>query len=197
MILNLHGFLSSGSNRKKEMLIELFPDEKIVSPDLPLAPKEAINLCSKILSHAENEGDQFIVGSSLGGFYTYCLAARHQVPCLLINPSMIPFFSLVKSIGEVTYFKRDLKENWTIAHIKELRDLFGEAFLEVPNALVNVIVALDDESINHRETTSVLRDFSQHYIEMGRGGHRFEDLEMITDSVLDIRNAYLSTNFTG
>ena len=84
------------------MLTELFEKEEVISPDLPLSPLAAFDICSQILISRPEES--FLVGSSLGGFYAYCLANKFRIPCLLINPSLTPFVSLVGSIGEVTNF---------------------------------------------------------------------------------------------
>lgn len=192
MILNLHGFLSSGENSKKKMLIELFPGEQVLSPDLPISPFDAMDLCSKLLAESERKDSGFIVGSSLGGFYAYCLSQKHDIPCLLLNPSLTPFIHLEKKLGDVTNHKTGELHQWTLSHIRQLRDLFATSYMEHQKKLLNLIIALDDKDIDHESVTSVLETHSNSYIERETGGHRFDDLRPLYELIKSIREDYLA-----
>jgi len=87
-ILFLHGYDSSSSGEKPKMLRTLYPENRLLIPDLPLDPLECMTLSEDTLRTASN--DTIIVGASLGGFYAYYLAAKFKKDCLLINPVFQP-----------------------------------------------------------------------------------------------------------
>jgi len=143
MILNLHGFASAGSGRKAKWLRELFPEEKVISPDLPIAPRKVVKKCLHILEkHGDStqEKRDFIVGTSLGGFYAYHLSAVTQTPCLLINPSLIPFITMTSRIGEQKNLKTGDSFIWERSYLKDLAKLFQASYLKVPIGWANIVV---------------------------------------------------------
>lgn len=82
-ILFLHGFTSSGSCDMELALREALAGEaKVLAPDLPLYPEEAIALIEReIRIHRP----QLVVGSSCGGFYARMFVSAHR-KVILINP---------------------------------------------------------------------------------------------------------------
>ncbi|MCJ8344840.1 hypothetical protein MJH12_04815 [bacterium] len=170
MIINIHGYNSNGQNSKFHFLKSIFPNETILSPDLPFEPKASIEtLRSIILKQKEKI---MVVGSSLGGFYAYYIAARFSLSVCLINPSLIPFINLVDQMVS----NSELDHQISIDHLKELRDLFSVSYLEAEQSKVNVFVTKDDDVINHQAVTKKMRLFFNQYKEFDQGGHRFEDL---------------------
>ena len=87
-ILYLHGYDSSSQGDKPQMLRSLYPQNRLLIPDLPLDPLECMTLSEDMLRTASN--DTIIVGASLGGFYAYYLASKFKKDCLLINPVFQP-----------------------------------------------------------------------------------------------------------
>jgi predicted esterase YcpF (UPF0227 family) len=87
-ILYLHGYDSSSQGEKPQRLRKLYPDNRLLIPDLPLDPLACMTLSEDTLRTASN--DTIIIGASLGGFYAYYLAAKFKKDCLLINPVFDP-----------------------------------------------------------------------------------------------------------
>ena len=87
-ILYLHGYDSSSQGIKPQYLRKLYPDNRLLIPDLPLDPLACMTLSEDTLRTASN--DTIIIGASLGGFYAYYLAAKFKKDCLLINPVFDP-----------------------------------------------------------------------------------------------------------
>ena len=87
-ILFLHGYDSSSKGNKPNLLRELYPDNRLLIPDLPLDPLACMTMSEDTLRTASN--DTIIVGASLGGFYAYYLASKFKKDCLLINPVYQP-----------------------------------------------------------------------------------------------------------
>jgi len=87
-ILFLHGYDSSSKGDKPNLLRELYPNNRLLIPDLPLDPLACMTLSEDTLRTASN--DTIIIGASLGGFYAYYLASKFKKDCLLINPVYQP-----------------------------------------------------------------------------------------------------------
>ncbi|MCO4782286.1 MAG: hypothetical protein KC646_08150 [Candidatus Cloacimonetes bacterium] len=182
MILNIHGYNSTGENSKFHYLKSIFPQENIISPTLPFNPKDTVEqLKSIILKQKEKI---LVVGSSLGGFYAYYIAARFSLNVCLINPSLIPFVNLVDRILEQN--QTSGSEQVSIEQLKELRDLFSLSYLEADKKHVNVFVSNDDDVINHQAVTKKMSPFFNQYQEFETGGHRFEDLSLLDNYIVKL-----------
>ena len=120
MIIYIHGFKSAGGGRKAEQLAELFPEETVLSPTLPVSPAAAIGLLNSII-----EPGTTVVGTSLGGFYSaYLYATNPKVPrALIINPVVDPAVKMACHLGEQTNYKTGERFTWTDKHLGELRAL--------------------------------------------------------------------------
>lgn len=80
-IMYVHGFASSGSSGTVMSLRRHLPSCRIIAPDLPLDPFEALSLLRDIV---EKERPQVVVGTSMGGMYVQQLWG---VPRVVVNPS--------------------------------------------------------------------------------------------------------------
>lgn len=100
-ILFLHGFFASGQCVPALALRDAFAEKvQVLTPDLPLHPKEAMNLIKDI---CEREKPDLIVGNSCGSFYAQMLAPIVGVPALLGNPHFQMTEFLKQRIGEHEY----------------------------------------------------------------------------------------------
>lgn len=82
-ILFLHGFFASGQCIPALALREAFAEKvQVLTPDLPLHPREAMNLIKDI---CEREKPDLLVGNSCGSFYAQMLAPIVGIPALLGN----------------------------------------------------------------------------------------------------------------
>ncbi|MCR5312462.1 MAG: DUF1653 domain-containing protein [Bacteroidaceae bacterium] len=83
-VIFLHGFFASGNcepaNALKEALVSKY---RVVTPDLPMHPKEALMF---IRSLCDKEEPDLLIGNSCGSFYAQILAPIVGVPALLGNP---------------------------------------------------------------------------------------------------------------
>lgn len=83
-ILFLHGFFATGSCAMVKALREAFEGSAVVlTPDLPLHPKEALK---EIRSIIEREHPDLLLGNSCGAFLAQMLAPVVGIPALLGNP---------------------------------------------------------------------------------------------------------------
>ena len=100
-ILFLHGFFASGQCVPALALRDAFAEKaQVLTPDLPLHPKEAMNLIKNI---CEREKPDLLVGNSCGSFYAQMMAPIVGVPALLGNPHFQMTEFLKQRIGEHEY----------------------------------------------------------------------------------------------
>ena len=102
IIFYIHGFRSSGLANKAKLLQEGF--ENVYSPSLPVSADLAIHLLENTIKFMKPFYNITLVGSSLGGYYSIYLANKHNLKAVLVNPSIYPYDTLRKCIGEVEDF---------------------------------------------------------------------------------------------
>ena len=100
-ILFLHGFFASGSCVPALALKDALRDKvKVLTPDLPIHPKEALETIRDI---CDSEQPDLLVGNSCGSFYAQILAPIVGIPALLGNPHFQMTTFLQPRIGEHQY----------------------------------------------------------------------------------------------
>lgn len=80
-LMYVHGFASSGSSGTVMTLRRYMTGWRVVAPDLPVDPFEALRLLRDMV---EREQPDIVVGTSMGGMYTQQLWG---VPRIVVNPS--------------------------------------------------------------------------------------------------------------
>ena len=80
-LIYVHGFASSGSSGTVMTLRRCMSGWRVVAPDLPMDPFEALRLLRDMV---EREQPDIVVGTSMGGMYTQQLWG---VPRIVVNPS--------------------------------------------------------------------------------------------------------------
>lgn len=80
-IMYVHGFASSGQSGTVNRLRQVLPEAKIVAPDLPIHPAEALDL---LRATCEQERPSLIIGTSMGGMYAEQLYGFDRI---LTNPA--------------------------------------------------------------------------------------------------------------
>ena len=81
-VLYVHGFASSGQSGTVTRLRTVMPQARVIAPDLPVNPHEAIALLHTI---CEQEKPDLIIGTSMGGMYTDQLRGFDRI---CINPAL-------------------------------------------------------------------------------------------------------------
>ena len=81
-LLYVHGFGSSGQSGTVSRLRTVFPNARVVAPDLPVHPAEAMALLQELCS---TERPDIIMGTSMGGMYTEQLRGFDRI---CINPAL-------------------------------------------------------------------------------------------------------------
>ena len=81
-VLYCHGFASSGQSGTVERLRTVMPQARVLAPDLPIHPQEAIALLHDL---CDREQPDLIIGTSMGGMYTEQLYGFDRI---CVNPAL-------------------------------------------------------------------------------------------------------------
>ena len=95
-IVYFHGLSSSGNSGTGKHLKQLFPNENVITPDIPVSPKEALPFLKNLVSNLESD-NTIIIGTSMGGMYAQQMTGFRRI---LVNPAFHVSNTLKKSIGE-------------------------------------------------------------------------------------------------
>ncbi|MBW6389651.1 MULTISPECIES: YqiA/YcfP family alpha/beta fold hydrolase [Halomonadaceae] len=123
-LLYLHGF-NSGYGSPKAVLMRAACAELALpceTPQLPHRPAAALEMAAALLVSLGPR--PLLVGSSMGGFLVTCLAERHGLPAVLINPAVRPARLVAEWIGEA-FVNEHSGERFVVepAHREELAAL--------------------------------------------------------------------------
>ena len=145
MILNIHGYGSSGKNSKYEFLAAEYKDQLLISPSFDYSTENPYNirdtLRNRLILNFEKDKKNIILGSSLGGFFAYCLCTAFEIKTILINPSLMPFINLSSKYGA----------NEVIC--KKYIELFNEYVFEANSRDYEIIAGDKDDVIDHELIT--------------------------------------------
>jgi len=169
VILYIHGFASCGRGNKSQALARHFGSGRVVAPDLPPRPRDAVAALEAIKAQ---EPPELVVGSSLGAFYALWLNRAQPVPGVLINPALEPWKALASCVGTNRRWCDGSAFRFEAGYLDELRDLRREAFL--PDERYLVLLQTGDDVLDWRLAADRLGRFEV-LVEQG-GNHRFENL---------------------
>ena len=80
--LYVHGFASSGQSGTVRRLHEVLPEARVIAPDLPIHPHEALALLHDV---CQQEKPDLIVGTSMGGMFAEQLRGYDRI---CVNPAL-------------------------------------------------------------------------------------------------------------
>lgn len=120
-VLYLHGFNSGADSPKGVLVREACEAVGIpcITPQLPHRPQAALELAEARLGELGER--PLVAGSSMGGFLATCLAERHDLDGVLINPAVAPARLVAAWIGEA-FVNDHTGERFTVGaeHLTEL-----------------------------------------------------------------------------
>jgi len=155
-ILYIHGFNSSPLSIKAEQtrryLAEHFPDVGYYCPQLATTPAEAINQLEQVIEQ-EPHSAWYLIGSSLGGYFSNYLAEKFNCLAVLVNPAIKPYELLHDYIGEQVNPYTDEVYQVTEEHIGQLK-LIEQTEPSIDCQQKNnylVMVQTGDEVLNYQQ----------------------------------------------
>ena len=170
MIIYIHGFGSSGFGAKAKQFREYFKDESFIAPSLSYIPELAIQTLEELIE--SYNGDVQLIGSSLGGFYSMYLSQKYNLKTVLINPSIYPYITLEKVLGNAPSFYDESSFSWQESHLKMLEQYSVDG---VNQKFFMLLVQKGDETLDYKEAVNKLNN-STLLLEEG-GSHSFDGIE--------------------
>ncbi|MCH9741520.1 MAG: hypothetical protein K0U38_11885 [Epsilonproteobacteria bacterium] len=175
MLLYIHGFRTT-KNSHKAKLLQAHYQEHIIISDHSVIPSQAIEDLEKIIENKKITG---IIASSLGGFYATYLSEKYKLKTVLINPSVKPYETTDKYLGENTKDNGE-KFIWEKEHLTMLEkfkvnqsDLTPSnffLFLQTGDEVLDYNIALE----HYHNSKLILEE---------DGNHRFSEFERFFDDV--------------
>jgi len=196
IIIYIHGF-ASGPGLKAEILKNAFPNSEIVAPQLTGHVVDDLVTLKKLVFQYSKPGNQIhIVGTSLGGFYTLCIAASDAVKYFtllvspkfyVINPSFSPHETLLKyKDKEVPNYKSGPDILLIDSDFTELKIEKNYMVKNFPGGIdLNVFIGTQDEVLVFDEFLEFLETVpglmtNMHYSEQN---HRFANIDSVIKSL--------------
>lgn len=190
-ILYIHGLSSSGSSSTARNLQALLPDYSVLSPDLPVAPQEALDMLRHL---CELEQPQLIIGTSMGGMFAQQLRGYKKI---LVNPAFHVSEFMCTQIG-VHEFLNPRRNGET--HYEITSDLC-DAYQKVEIGQFSDITEFDKENtyaLFGTKDTLVhgYDEFMSHYKKASwfEGEHRL-NLEVMRSSVIPLVEEIMAKGF--
>ncbi|MCT7580649.1 YqiA/YcfP family alpha/beta fold hydrolase [Aliarcobacter butzleri] len=175
MIIYIHGFASCGFGSKAQKFKEYF-EEEIITISLPTIPNLAIDTLEQIIEFSLNKDENvYLIGSSLGGFYSLYLANKYDLKAVLINPAINPWNTLHRYEGVefVTNYYDNSRFEFTQSHINSLKNYKVEHLKNSQNFIT--LLQEEDEVLDFNEAAIKLED-TELIVEEG-GSHSFDGIE--------------------
>ena len=181
MIIYIHGFGGSGQGSKAKIFRDYFKSigESFIAPSLPYVPELAIKTLEELIESYKE--DVYLIGSSLGGYYTIYLANKYKLKAVLLNPSVNPTNTLSRAIGDAPNFYDNSSFKWSVLHTNTLKKY------EVNNIdkhLYTLLTQKGDELLDYKEAVDKLVGCEQ-IIEDG-GNHGFQDVQKHFETIKKI-----------
>lgn len=172
-IVYFHGLSSSGNSGTGKKLREIFPFVNVITPDIPVNPKEALPFLKGLVASLDPE-KTIIVGTSMGGMYAQQMTGYKRI---LVNPAFHVSNTLKKSINESLPFFSPRKDGAT--EFKVTEELIKEFKAMEAKQFEN---ACDSENVtalfgNNDTTVNCKEEYLNHYSHFDEfdGEHRLTE----------------------
>ena len=170
MILYIHGFSSSGEGYKAKQFREYFKEYGFIAPSLSYIPELAIKTLEELIE--SYHGDVKLIGSSLGGYYSLYLSKKYNLRAVLINPSIYPYITLKKVLGNASSYYDASSFTWMESHIEMLKK-YEVVDVDVKNIML--LLQKGDTTLDFMQAVNKLPN-SHQIVEEG-GSHSFDCVE--------------------
>ncbi|QOP42070.1 YqiA/YcfP family alpha/beta fold hydrolase [Sulfurimonas marina] len=182
MILYIHGFGSSGQGGKSKLFREYFKTQgvKFLAPSLSFIPELAISTLEELIEVCKDE-EITLMGSSLGGYYAIYLSEKYNLKAVLINPSIKPYVTLKKVLGNnASFYNGNCSFSWDEEQVESLKKFS----VDVNNKENYFLLARKgDEVLDYKEAEQKLKG-AKMIIEDG-GDHGFLDIDRHFETILE------------
>lgn len=181
MIIYIHGFGSSGEATKAKAFREHCQSKSIryIAPSLPSIPYLAINTLSELIESYQSNEPVFLIGASLGGYYSLYLSDKYNLKAVLINPAINAPETLERALGKGVHYYDNSSYEWNESHL-EMLETYEIEEPEVKNLCV--LLQKGDDVLDYEEAYEVLEGADM-VVEEG-GTHSFEGIERHFEKIM-------------
>ena len=181
MIIYIHGFGGSGKGMKASILRENLNElHKTIAPTLSYLPDLAIDTLSQIIESLQKYEEIYLIGSSLGGYFSIYLADKYNLKAALINPSIHPDDTLREMKGYALNYGDLSKFEWNQGHI----DMLNHYKLQtITPSRYLLLTQTGDELLDYKVGVEYLQGAQQIIVE--GGDHSFVGIENYTNDILN------------
>lgn len=184
-IIYIHGFATAGEGEKVS-LIRKGVDCSVISPTLEFDPQKTI------LELEENiDNNTILIGTSLGGFYAWYLAYKHNINAILVNPSPTPHKSMNERLnGKSQVIVKNLVTNIPFKVTKEHSNILEKMMQEVllnqirfskeSNRNITMFLAKNDKVLNYLKAFELIQANNVFITENGDHGYLINWNHVIT-----------------
>jgi len=179
-LIYIHGFLSSPRSHKalqmQQWLAEHYPEIHYFCPFLSAYPDTAQAQLEELVEQKLADGPVYLVGSSMGGFWSTYLAEKYGLRAVLINPAVEPSALLPQYLGK-TLNNYHTDDSYVLGpeHIEALQQATATmATLHKPENYW-LLVQTGDETLDYRLAVEKYQACKQ-TLEVG-GDHSFQNFE--------------------
>tara|TARA_B100000989_G_scaffold97897_1_gene71353 strand:- start:994 stop:1569 length:576 start_codon:yes stop_codon:yes gene_type:complete len=183
LIIYVHGWNSHEKARKAVLIAEelkLNINYEVSSLTLHHHPREAINQLSEIIKTEKKNREVFLIGSSLGGYFSVYLSEKYNLKAAMINPAVWAYKIFKNNMG------KNINGNTGIEYIvdNEWVNSLEEIFIKkITHKNYLVLLQTGDETLNYKFAEKY---FKGSKIEIDKGGnHSFENLESKIPIILE------------
>jgi len=186
LLIHIHGFLSANNADRVVALRNYVEDNnldiEVVSPRLSNTPQVAFEQVEELIIKSKEQYRSIgLVGYSLGGYFATCLATRHSLKTVLVNPVVRAYEIMCEFFGEC--FNEHTGEKFEIGE-DDIQFLVGLYLEKLPDpALFLLMLQMDDEVVDPGEAREYYRNCRM-IVEKG-GCHEFSGFETHVPGVIN------------
>lgn len=192
-IVYFHGFGSSHASGTVEILRRELPNDKVVAPDIPVDPVEALPYLKEL---CEQEQPDLIIGTSMGGMYAQQMRSFRRI---LVNPAFtMSTMSKTFRTGEYHFFSGRYDGAKTFKITKDIiqhhNQMERQQFKNISSEEKETcwcLVGLRDTSVTNAESLFKKNYLADHVIRFD-GEHQLNDKvikKVLIPLVEQLRNA--------
>ena len=188
-VLYIHGFNSSPLSLKAEQtrkyLIKHYPEVEFFCPQLASTPIQAITQLEQLIEKHCANGQWYLMGSSLGGYFASYLSEKYNSLVVLVNPAIKPYELLHDYMGEQVNPYTEEVYQVTEEHIEQLKALEQTAPTTNSKKKNNylVMVQTGDEVLNYQQAVEKYQ-YCRLIVQEG-GDHSFIGFDKCLATIFD------------
>jgi predicted esterase YcpF (UPF0227 family) len=182
MTIYIHGFGGNGNGSKAKAFREYFNSikEPFIAPSLSYIPDLAIATLEELIESYHK--DVFLIGSSLGGYYTIYLAQKYNLKAVLINPSINPHITLQRAIPQAPSFYDNSLYEWNQSHIEMLKKYRTQVAYQ---RNFKLFLQKGDELLDYKEALKYLPNAN--VVTEEGGTHSFDGIERYFEAIMEFK----------